>query len=71
MHAIGGLYVDIDVECFITTERLLHGHDVVLQLEDDNPKSLNNGDISGSIDAEHLAYCCAALHTSYIPADRA
>ena len=49
MHAIGGLYIDIDVECFTTTDRLLHGHDVVLQLEDDDPKSLNNGNILVSV----------------------
>lgn len=42
MHAIGGLYLDIDVECFMPTDKLLSGRDVVLQLEDANPKSLNN-----------------------------
>ena len=42
MHAIGGLYLDIDVECFMPTDRLLSGRDVVLQLEDATPKSLNN-----------------------------
>ena len=42
MHAIGGLYLDIDVECFVPTDQLLSGRDVVLQLEDSNPKSLNN-----------------------------
>ena len=42
MHAFGGLYLDIDVECFSPTDELLAGRDVVLQLEDANPKSLNN-----------------------------
>lgn len=42
MHAFGGLYLDIDVECFLPTDELLAGRDVVLQLEDANPKSLNN-----------------------------
>lgn len=42
MHAFGGLYLDIDVECFLPTDRLLAGRDVVLQLEDAHPKSLNN-----------------------------
>lgn len=42
MHAIGGLYLDIDVECFSPTDSLLSGREVVLQLEDSDPKSLNN-----------------------------
>lgn len=42
MHAIGGLYVDIDVDCYTPTDRLLHGHQIVLQLETTEPKSLNN-----------------------------
>jgi len=42
MHAFGGLYLDIDVHCFKSTEYLLSGHEVVLQLEDSKPKSLNN-----------------------------
>ncbi|DBA84560.1 TPA: hypothetical protein ACH3X2_006144 [Trebouxia sp. C0005] len=42
MHAIGGLYLDIDVECFSPTDPLLSGREVVLQLEDSSPKSLNN-----------------------------
>ena len=42
MHAIGGMYLDIDIECFSPTDHLLNGHDIVLQLEDSNPKSLNN-----------------------------
>ena len=42
MHAIGGMYLDIDVECFSPTDPLLSGHEVVLQLEDSSPKSLNN-----------------------------
>ena len=42
MHAFGGLYLDIDVECFLPTDKMLAGRDVVLQLEDVTPKSLNN-----------------------------
>lgn len=42
MHAIGGLYVDIDVECFTPTDHLLDGREIVLQLENADPKSLNN-----------------------------
>lgn len=42
MHAIGGLYVDIDVECFTPTDHLLSGRDIVLQLETESAKSLNN-----------------------------
>lgn len=42
MHAYGGLYLDIDVECFSPTDELLASRDVVLQLENDHPKSLNN-----------------------------
>ena len=43
MHFFGGMYLDIDVECFTTTDHLLQGHEIVLQLEDKDPKSLNNG----------------------------
>lgn len=42
MHAYGGVYLDIDVKCFSPTDRLLSGDEVMLQLEDTNPKSLNN-----------------------------
>lgn len=42
MHAKGGLYLDVDVECFVPTDKLLSDSDIVLQLEDTNPKSLNN-----------------------------
>lgn len=42
MHAIGGLYVDIDVECFTPTGPLLSGREIVLQLENEDTKSLNN-----------------------------
>lgn len=42
MHAKGGLYLDVDVECFLPTDKLLSDSDIVLQLEDTNPKSLNN-----------------------------
>ncbi|KAL3136090.1 hypothetical protein ABBQ32_007113 [Trebouxia sp. C0010 RCD-2024] len=42
MHAYGGLYLDIDVECFLPTDELLASRDVVLQLENQHPKSLNN-----------------------------
>ena len=42
MHAYGGLYLDIDVECFSPTDELLASRDVVLQLENEHPKSLNN-----------------------------
>ena len=54
MHAFGGLYLDIDVECFTRTDRLLQGHDVVLQLEDKDPKSLNNGE--GYMTTPHFVY---------------
>lgn len=42
MHSKGGLYLDVDVECFLPTDKLLSDSDIVLQLEDTNPKSLNN-----------------------------
>ena len=42
MHHHGGLYLDIDVKCLSSTDSLLSGNEVVLQLEDTNPKSLNN-----------------------------
>ena len=31
MHAMGGLYLDLDVECFRSSEQFLAGADVVLQ----------------------------------------
>lgn len=33
MHAFGGLYVDLDVQCFRSAEPSLLGHDIVLQSE--------------------------------------
>ena len=42
MHAIGGLYLDIDVECFTSTDHLLDGREIILQLETEDAKSLNN-----------------------------
>lgn len=33
MHAFGGLYIDLDVQCFRSAEPSLLGHDVVLQSE--------------------------------------
>ena len=47
MHAKGGLYLDVDVECFMPTDKLLSDSDIVLQLEDTNPKSLNNAVMAG------------------------
>lgn len=32
MHAMGGLYLDMDVECFRSTEQFLVGADVALQV---------------------------------------
>ena len=33
MHAFGGLYIDMDVQCFRSVEDSLLGHDIVLQSE--------------------------------------
>ena len=33
MHAFGGLYIDLDVQCFRSVEDSLLGHDIVLQSE--------------------------------------
>lgn len=33
MHAFGGLYIDLDVQCFRCAEPSLLGHDIVLQSE--------------------------------------
>ena len=33
MHAFGGLYIDLDVQCFRSAEPSLLGHDIVLQSE--------------------------------------
>ena len=33
MHAFGGLYIDLDVQCLRSSEASLLGHDIVLQSE--------------------------------------
>ena len=33
MHAFGGLYIDLDVQCFRSVEESLLGQDIVLQSE--------------------------------------
>ena len=33
MHAFGGLYIDLDVQCFRSAEASLLGRDIVLQSE--------------------------------------
>ena len=43
LHRYGGLYLDGDVECIAPVDPMLEGYDLVLQLEDKNAKSLNNG----------------------------
>ena len=47
LHAFGGLYLDVDVECFEAVDESLDGFDVVLQLEDGGNKSLNNAVMAG------------------------
>ncbi|KAK9846595.1 hypothetical protein WJX81_007358 [Elliptochloris bilobata] len=47
LHAFGGLYLDVDVECFEAVDDSLDGFDVVLQLEDGGNKSLNNAVMAG------------------------
>ena len=64
MHAFGGLYLDIDVECFTTTDHLLQGYDIVLQLEDKDPKSMNNGETSSkpSVSEDFCQCWCVTVH---------
>lgn len=48
LHAYGGLYMDVDVECFDATDKMIDGFDLVLQLEDSGNKSLNNAVMAGA-----------------------
>ena len=48
LHAHGGLYMDVDVECFDATTAMVDGFDLVLQLEDAGNKSLNNAVMAGA-----------------------
>jgi mannosyltransferase OCH1-like enzyme len=48
LHAYGGLYMDVDVECFDATDKMVDGFDLVLQLEDSGNKSLNNAVMAGA-----------------------
>ncbi|CAL5224031.1 g6651 [Coccomyxa viridis] len=36
LHAYGGMYVDLDVECYRPVDTFLEGHDLVLQAEEHN-----------------------------------
>jgi inositol phosphorylceramide mannosyltransferase catalytic subunit len=42
LHAYGGLYLDMDVECLEPVDPTLQGFQLVLQMEDEGSKSLNN-----------------------------
>ena len=49
MHSFGGLYVDLDVECYRSSEAFLAGHDLVFQSEK-NEEDVSNamvGSITG------------------------
>lgn len=48
LDAYGGLYMDVDVECFDATDEMVNGFDLVLQLEDNGNKSLNNAVMAGA-----------------------
>jgi len=48
LDAYGGLYMDVDVECFDATNDMVDGFDLVLQLEDNGNKSLNNAVMAGA-----------------------
>ena len=48
LDAYGGLYMDVDVECFDATDDMVDGFDLVLQLEDNGNKSLNNAVMAGA-----------------------
>ena len=48
LDAYGGLYMDVDVECFDATDEMVDGFDLVLQLEDNGNKSLNNAVMAGA-----------------------
>ena len=43
MHAFGGMYVDLDVECYKSSEPFLQGHDLVFQSEK------NEEDVSNAV----------------------
>ena len=48
MHAFGGVYIDLDVECLQPVDPFLQDHELVFQLEDFGEKSLVNSAISGA-----------------------
>jgi len=62
LHAFGGLYLDVDVECFEAVDASLGGFDIVLQLEDGGNKSLNNAVMAGVPGHELWAKMQGLLH---------
>lgn len=42
MHAFGGLYLDLDVSCYRSSEPFLLGHDIVFQSEFSGEADVNN-----------------------------
>jgi hypothetical protein len=42
MHAFGGLYLDLDVSCYWSSEPFLLGHDIVFQSEFSGEADVNN-----------------------------
>ena len=47
MHAYGGVYIDVDVECLQPVDGFLEDHELVFQEEDFGYKSLVNSAIAG------------------------
>ncbi|KAK9867459.1 hypothetical protein WJX84_011942 [Apatococcus fuscideae] len=47
LHAYGGLYLDMDVECFKSPERFLAGFDLVFQSEFGDATDINNAIMAG------------------------
>lgn len=47
MHAFGGVYIDVDVECLQPVDGFLEDHELVFQEEDFGQKSLVNSAIAG------------------------
>ena len=47
LHAYGGLYLDMDVECFRSPEPLMAGFDLIFQSEFQEANDINNAVMAG------------------------
>lgn len=59
--------MDVDVECFDATDKMIDGFDLVLQLEDSGNKSLNNAVMAGAPGLEIWAIMQSLLQQRCAP----